>query len=73
MYPNPVQLSLQFESNDIQFSDKTAFSVYDLRGKEVLKGFLSQKAIDVSSLNSGVYIVKLKQDNTMISRKFVKN
>ena len=73
MYPNPVQLSLQFESNDIQFSDKTAFSVYDLRGKEVLKGVLRQNAIDVSSLNSGVYIVKLKQDNTMISRKFVKN
>jgi len=73
MYPNPVQLSLQFESNDIQFSDKTAFSVYNLRGKEVLKGALRQNAIDVSSLNSGIYIVKLKQDNTMISRKFVKN
>ena len=73
MYPNPTQLKLQFGSNDIQLSNETKFAIYDIRGKEVLKGALDQKSIDVSSLDKGVYIVKLNQDNKAISRKFVKN
>jgi hypothetical protein len=73
MYPNPTQFKLQFGSNDIQLSNETKFAIYDIRGKEVLKGALNQKSIDVSSLGKGVYIVKLNQDNKAISRKFVKN
>ena len=73
MYPNPTQFKLQFGSNDIQLSNETKFAIYDIRGKEVLKGVLDQKSIDVSILDKGVYIVKLNQDNRAISRKFVKN
>jgi len=73
MYPNPTQFKLQFNSNDIQLSNKTKFIVYDIRGKEVLKGALNEQSVDVSSLKKGVYIVKLNQDNKVISRKFVKN
>ena len=73
MYPNPTQFKLQFGSNDIELSNDTKFAVYDIRGKEVLKGLLDEKSIDVSSLTKGVYIVKLNENNRAISRKFVKN
>ncbi|ARV06870.1 hypothetical protein BTO04_09325 [Polaribacter sp. SA4-10] len=73
MYPNPVQLKLRFATNDFKINDTTKFSVYDIKGKEVINGKLKNKSIDVSSLSRGVYIVKLNHENIFISRKFVKN
>ncbi len=73
MYPNPSQFELHFASNDFELDDTTKFSIYDIKGKEVIKGKLKSKTIDVSSLSKGIYIVNLNQKNSSVSRKFVKN
>ncbi len=73
MYPNPAQLELRFATNDFQIDNSTKFSIYDINGKQVKKGNLNNKSIDVSTLNKGIYIVNLKHDNISTSRKFVKN
>jgi hypothetical protein len=73
MYPNPAQFELHFATNDFKLEDATKFSIYDIKGKEVIKGTLKNKSINVSGLSKGVYVVRLNQENTIISRKFVKN
>jgi hypothetical protein len=73
MYPNPVQSELRFATNDFQIDETTKFLIYDINGKQVKKGNLSNKSIDVSTLNKGIYIVNLKHNNISTSRKFVKN
>lgn len=73
MYPNPAQFELRFATNDFQMDDSTKFVIYDINGKQIKKGNLSNKSIDVSTLNKGIYIVNLKHNNISTSRKFVKN
>tara|TARA_R110002051_G_scaffold59348_1_gene108783 strand:- start:515 stop:3238 length:2724 start_codon:yes stop_codon:yes gene_type:complete len=73
MYPNPAQLELRFATNDYELDDTTKFLIYDINGKQVKKGNLNNKSIDVSTLSKGIYIVNLKHNNISTSRKFVKN
>ena len=73
MYPNPAQFELRFATNDFKIDNTTKFLIYDVKGKQVKKGTLSNKSIDVSTLNKGIYIVNLKHNNISTSRKFIKN
>jgi len=73
MYPNPAQFKLNFVTKDFNLTNNTKFSIYSVGGKEVKKGTLNDKTIDVSSLSKGIYIVNLKYNNTSISKKFIKN
>jgi hypothetical protein len=73
MYPNPAQFELRFATNDFEIDNTTKFLIYDVKGKQVKKGTLSNKSIDVSTLNKGIYIVNLKHNNISTSRKFIKN
>jgi len=47
-------------------------SIYDLLGKRVIDISEIQSEIDVSSLNSGIYILNIKTDQGSLSRKLVK-
>jgi hypothetical protein len=73
MYPNPAQFELRFATNNFEIDNTTNFLIYDIKGKQVKKGTLSNKSIDVSTLKKGVYIVNLKHNNISTSRKFIKN
>ncbi len=60
VYPNPTQSSFSINSN---ISD---IEIYDLTGKKVksFKGaFTKNDSFDISSLNTGTYIVRVKDDN----------
>jgi len=60
IYPNPTQSSFSINSN---ISD---IEIYDLTGKKVksFKGaFTKNDSFDISSLNTGTYIVRVKDDN----------
>lgn len=60
MYPNPVsQGTLYITSNS---SEAKTVSVYDLLGKQVLNTTTSDNAVNVSSLTSGSYIVKITEE-----------
>lgn len=69
--PNPAsdKLSLRFEGDEIQFE------VYDMSGKLQLSGNGSGKSgleIDVKHLPSGVYQLKLMEEQSIVSHSFVK-
>lgn len=73
MYPNPTQFELRFTSNQIALSNKTQYVISNTIGKTVATGNLKDKAINVSRLSSGMYILKLSENGVSTSRKFIKN
>lgn len=69
IYPNPTKNHINITSNNIQ--DQIIISIFDITGKQVLKSNLIESTLDVSMLNSGVYIVKIDQNNKVETKKLV--
>ncbi len=73
VYPNPSSsiLNVEFEANTY-----ASISIIDLTGKEVLKKEIGQTetkiSLDVISLTSATYIIKLQGDKGSIVKQFVK-
>ncbi len=70
LYPNPTSNVLNIESlGAIQ-----TISVYNVLGQEVINKALNSTStsLDVSSLNSGIYVVKTVVDGVTSSTKFIK-
>jgi hypothetical protein len=72
MYPNPATDKITFEIAEDQAPSQ--LSIMNLNGQEVLASQLTEPKtqIDISSLPSGVYFVKLLHDKTMEIGKFIK-
>jgi len=70
MYPNPTENLLYFEST-ADISNKVA-TIFDITGKKIFSSKLLNKSLDVSQLNSGIYIIRLEEKGKVINRKFVK-
>lgn len=69
LYPNPT--STGFVTITSNNSDNIQAQVFDTLGKEVLNSTISNNRLNVSSLNVGLYIVKLTQDNASVTKKLV--
>ncbi|SEA80504.1 Por secretion system C-terminal sorting domain-containing protein [Flavobacterium gillisiae] len=69
LYPNPVTNGKVYIStkND---SNKEII-IFDLLGKKVLQTLISSKELNVSSLNPGVYIIKINEENASATRKLI--
>lgn len=71
VYPNPVD-------NLLNISSKTALSqliIYDIKGKIVSKKSLNQELdtkMDLGSLGSGIYFIKLISENSSIVKRVIK-
>ena len=69
IYPNPVTDGML---NVRVPSEKASYSIINLLGQTVLKGDVSQQAINVSSLNAGVYIIEINDGEEVNNQKFIK-
>ena len=70
LYPNPVKNTLYLNfSNDSKYLGKE-FQISDVNGRVVLKGTIDEmnKALDVSSMQNGLYFIKIGE----VLSKFVK-
>lgn len=69
LYPNPVTNGKVYIStkND---SNKEII-IFDLLGKKVLQTLISSRELNVSSLNPGVYIIKINEENATATRKLI--
>jgi polyhydroxybutyrate depolymerase len=57
VYPNPSNGKIELNGN---FDSKSTYEIYDIRGKKITTGaVLESKTIDLSQLESAVYIVKV--------------
>lgn len=75
VFPNPSNGTLGIRVN--QFVGKLNIQVVDLNGRVVYdlndSDFNIEKTINISSLQSGVYVLKLAGDNLNYSQKIIKN
>ncbi len=67
IYPNPVSNSLNINSNNRIIKS----TIYDITGK-IIQSINSQNRIDVSKLNIGLYLIKIKTDQGEFTQKFIK-
>lgn len=53
---------------------KSTFNVYDLSGKKLQNGIINndQESVDLSSYPKGIYIIEVKTDKDVVSKKVIK-
>jgi len=72
MYPNPVSghtLNIKLFDN---YYENISFEVVNMLGQTLLEGKLEDSRINVSSLNAGVYFIKINDGDEVMVRKFIK-
>lgn len=69
-FPNPISGDFY----NIEAKEVLSFQIIDLLGKVIKTGQVStsNKAINVSNLNKGLYILKLETNNQSITKKIIK-
>lgn len=68
IYPNPAQEFLNITS---PVPGEKKVVIYDVLGKQVMSTKVTAERMNISQLNSGVYIVQITQGNTSESKKLV--
>jgi len=66
IYPNPTKEYLNIDCSSLE-----SVTIYNILGKELLKG--NNNRIDASSLSKGVYIIKVSDGINSSTKKFIKN
>ena len=69
LYPNPVSNGKLYIESSKSLSKR--IDIFDVLGKKVLSTSISGKTLDVSSLHSGVYIIKIEEGSSTATRKLV--
>ncbi|QOD61579.1 S8 family serine peptidase [Polaribacter haliotis] len=68
-YPNPTSdyLLMSTELNDVNYN------LYNILGKNVLQGKISEGKIDLKTISKGIYSLKLQNGLESITKKIIKN
>ena len=69
VYPNPT--SLNYVNIKSRSSDKMNVSVFDILGKQVIKKIVTNNRLDISQLNTGLYLMKVSQGDATTTKKLV--
>jgi Secretion system C-terminal sorting domain len=69
LYPNPVSNGKVFITSK-SGQDKDV-SIYDVLGKLIFQTVLTSKELSITSLNSGVYIITIKEGEASATRKLI--
>lgn len=68
IYPNPAQNFINITS---PLAGEKNVAIYDVLGKQVLNANVTDGSLNISQLNSGVYIVQITQATTSETKKLV--
>jgi hypothetical protein len=73
IYPNPANSVLNIDFPDDYNAQNTIIELLDINGKLMLKSetVTSSTQIKINHLNSGFYIVKVQNDNTLITKRII--
>lgn len=69
VFPNPVTNGNLFITSDSNEAKQVV--IFDVLGKQVVKTTVTNQAVNVSALNSGVYMVKITEEGKTATRKLV--
>lgn len=70
VFPNPAQHVMTVIGGDLLPNEP--FEVLDVTGKRVLEGTLQRGRVDVSQLNTGVYVLSVRSGTAREQQRFVK-
>lgn len=75
IFPNPVRSSLTIQITGYDESLKRSFMVYNLAGDKVMHetNISSEKSIEMSNLNDGVYILNITIGKDLFQYKIIKS
>ncbi|MFD2908854.1 T9SS type A sorting domain-containing protein [Flavobacterium ardleyense] len=71
IYPNPVNSGKIYITTKSSLDKKV--EIYNVIGKKVLEIVITSKEINVSNLEAGVYIIKIKEGDASATRKLIIN
>ncbi|MUU78216.1 endonuclease [Winogradskyella endarachnes] len=70
LYPNPVNHNLTVE---LKSNIDTTIEIFNMLGKQIVKNIINKTStLNLEALNTGIYIVKITQGNSTITKKLVK-
>lgn len=71
VYPNPASSSIRISG--LETNAGTRISLYNIHGQEILTvhDYMQNEAIDISGLNSGIFIIHFKHRSQLISKKIL--
>lgn len=73
VFPNPVQNQLKFLTHQ-DLSEMASVEIFNALGQSVFQAKMpNEKQLDVSTLASGIYFVKVSNGNQSTSKKIIKN
>lgn len=71
LYPNPNNTGKVFITSKLNLDKKV--EIFDVLGKKVVDITLYTKELNISNLNPGVYIIKIKEGDGSATRKLIIN
>ena len=71
LYPNPTNKGFVNISTNI--SGQIIVDVYDILGKVIISSKIDNNRLDVSNLNAGMYVIKIKQNDIITTKKLIIN
>ena len=69
LYPNPAIADVVYVTTEKNNTKEVR--IYDVFGELVLRDRLTTKAMDISQLSPGVYVVQVTENNKSMTRKLV--
>ena len=71
IYPNPVNSGKIYITTKSSLDKKV--EIFNVLGKKVLETVITSKEVNVSHLEAGVYIIKIKEGEASATRKLIIN
>jgi len=68
VYPNPANGYVNISSN---LSGEKNIAIYNVLGEQVINTVIASERLDISNLNSGIYILKISQNGVSGTKKLV--
>lgn len=71
VYPNPNNTGKVYITSKLNLEKKV--EIFDVLGKKIIDVTLISKELNISQLNPGVYIIKIKEGEATATRKLIIN
>ncbi|PQJ79702.1 T9SS type A sorting domain-containing protein [Polaribacter porphyrae] len=71
LFPNPVSVGNRFITIQSNSNDKLEVSVFNLLGKRVKSEFVNNQQLNIENLSTGIYLIKISQANSSITKKLL--
>ena len=68
LYPNPTNNTIYFTGEISNYS----YAIFNILGKRISNGILSEKKLDIANLTPGIYSFQLQNEKGMTTKKFIK-